>query len=97
MLRSYGWGKETGKIFIAQLREGNHQLLSDLPSGANLGFREGTLVSISDTSMIYAIEAGKRRPFQSEDAFRALGYTRSQVLIVTRIRWPGFPRAPRSH
>lgn len=82
ILRSYGWGHTEGRLLIAELDAANYWRLDNLPTGAWLSFREGTLVGITPNAMIWAIEGGKRRPMLSEAAFLAIGYQRSQVLIT---------------
>jgi hypothetical protein len=57
------------------------QDLGALPEGAKLKFREGSLLAYDGS--VYVIANGKRRPINSADAFRALGYDWSNVINVS--------------
>ena len=82
VLRSYGFGADQGKIVIAEVPPNNYWRLDQLPNGSALPFRDGTLVSKSATSAIYVVAGGMRRWIASDQALQALGYDRSDVMVV---------------
>lgn len=82
ILRSYGYAAQDGKIFIAELNSANYWRLDQLPTGSALPFRDGTLISKSATSAIYVVAGGLRRWIASDQALQALGYDRSDVMVV---------------
>ncbi len=54
--------------------------LDRLPTGDPILFRDGTLVSSSDSPAVYVISNGAKRPFISGEVFEALGYRWTQVV-----------------
>ena len=96
VLRSRGYGADDGKIFIAELHSGSYWRLDQLPTGANLLLRGGTLVSDSSTGTIFATDGSVRRPFLSDEALQALGYTRADVMVIDGNLLNSYAQAPRS-
>lgn len=70
--------------------------LSDLQqyevSALPLGFQNGTLLKTSDSSRVYVIEKDKKRPIADEDTFVAMGYKKSNVVIVNDLIMAGIPQ-----
>lgn len=67
---------------IASVDSANYWRLNQLPTGAAMPFRDGTLVK-SSTNTYYATEAGQKRRFLSTNALNALGYQTSDAILVS--------------
>jgi hypothetical protein len=72
-----------GATLIASVNSSNRWRLDQRPTGSPMSFREGVLLKSASSGTIYTIEAGKRRKVLSEQALNALGYQRSDALIVS--------------
>jgi hypothetical protein len=48
-----------------------------------VGFRDGTLIRVVDTTTIYMVSDGKRRPFPSSTVFARMGFKSANILAVT--------------
>jgi hypothetical protein len=50
-----------------------------------IGFRDGTLVRVVDTTAIYMISDGKRRAFPSSTTFARMGFKADNIVAVTPV------------
>lgn len=57
--------------------------LDALPLGAPALFSDGSLVKSENDPTVYIISHGQKRPFVSEEAFTALGFSWSQIVSTT--------------
>ncbi|MFC1632731.1 N-acetylmuramoyl-L-alanine amidase [Patescibacteria group bacterium] len=53
------------------------------PEGDPMGFANGTLIRVDGTPAVYLIENGYKRPFASSAAFTGMGFSWSDILIIT--------------
>lgn len=61
--------------------------MADLP----VVFKDGTLLKEKDSSQIYVIDHGKKRPLADDDTFIALGYQRGNIATAERLTLLNIP------
>lgn len=70
--------------------------LSQYPTATNtLGFNDGTLIKTKDSTTIYVIDKGLKRPLADDDTFIALGYKKSNIITVDQLTTMNIPTGER--
>ncbi|MDP2656207.1 MAG: hypothetical protein Q8P11_01440 [bacterium] len=59
------------------------QELDVLPTGAPVLFDDGTLITSAESSAVYIISNGERRPFASKEVFETLGFQWDSIVNTT--------------
>jgi D-alanyl-D-alanine carboxypeptidase len=58
-------------------------------------FNDGTLLRVKDSTTVYVMENGLKRPLADDDTFIALGYKKSNVLTVSQLVAANIPTGDR--